>query len=206
MAVDHDAPAVDPPSDAEVGAFDYALETSLLQFAALTLVENGVTVNAQSFRLMRTDVASVRRSMESVTETVTATALSLTQVYEPVKARLETVAARHWTEAEAAWLQYFAFSRVQEELLEIRQLQTAMRIVRENARLIRAATCANLLEALKSRAEKSVASVLEHLEIQLHSDSSEERIAEFLERTDSIATRALGKLALLAVARSVAAS
>ena len=112
--------AANAPAEVDTSDFDYALETSLLQFAALMLVQNGVKVNAQTFRLTDADVDSIRRSEAIACNNVGQAAMSLVELYEPLKARLETIAARHW--AAEAWEQYGAISQLQDELLEIRRL------------------------------------------------------------------------------------
>lgn len=200
--VDRKAPPVPAPLTEEDRGFETAFETSLLHSAALTIVRNGAGVSPSAFRLDASDAETVRRTEAESREALRGEAARLKGLCEPLRARIETLAARAGdSEIAEAWERYGEVSDFQEELLEIVRLSEERGIIRANAEVFPAATCANLLDDLERLAERRMSPVAARFGIQLREGSAEERVVEFVQRMDGIAVAALGRLASLALGK-----
>ena len=224
-------------AEAKAGEFDHeafanALNTSVLRYAALQIVEAGVRVKPESFCLQATDLDSVRRAESAAARRLEEVFAELNRAAEPVAARIETTIARllkgelvivvagshvlELPQAKWSWECYSALSYSLEAVAGVRRRLQALRNIRSNLKLFRAAECANLLERLESealgmieavavRAAEAPSVVTFHegaptLQAQLIAPqgSAEERIEVFLSRFETLAARSLAQLAWLA--------
>jgi hypothetical protein len=164
----------------DANAYDSAVRTNLLHFAALIVRQSGVAVNPASFRLPAADIETIRQqeainrlNLNLALEHNRKAAGHIAQRIESAVARLLkgdlglAVATSHSTEIpnlRAAWGAYGVLSHLQDEVMEIRRFHFAVQIVRENARFFPTAVCANLIENLESRALSEIDKILEKTE------------------------------------------
>lgn len=224
---DADGDGVAPPK-LSAKAFEQALEMTLLHFAALTVVGSGVRVKPESFRLNQSDLASIREESALSTHNLDELTDQYNRSCKGIANRIETTIARLLRgdlavqagcqiavpDLKASWCAYGAISACQPDVIEIRRRLCAVRIVRQNARLFAAATCANLLRDLETGALSAIdriiargAEVLSAVSFDDHSaatvgsqltvtaGSATERIEAFLSRFDALASRSLAHLA-----------
>lgn len=199
--------------------FDALERRNLLQYAALRIAQCGVRVNPQSFELQGGEVGSIqaeetasRRELAALQERLRA---ATWKVGERLRGLREAVAS---SEFDTAWTTYEALSRFQGELDEIRRLRAAEAVARENARLVPAAVCANLLEELSSSADITIRRILAEAgdiapsvildprqpatlsgQLTVDAEGSGEKVDLFFDRASSMMSRALGQLSLTAL-------
>lgn len=210
-------------------AWDEALETNLLHFAALTLAQSSVKVKPESFRLASAGLDRIREQERAsacvLLDVRDGYRLAAAPIAARMRAALRGLLAREigirvgeeWAgrvpDLSGASVAYIALSQAQEEVLEIRRLLCALRVVRANLSVIPAAVCANLIEELTGRGLAACEAIIERAKAkqcsvildpraeptlggQLSVDGpAVERVEQFVARYDTIAVRTLCQLA-----------
>jgi Zn-dependent protease with chaperone function len=160
----------------DAAAYDTALHTNLLHFAAVVVKQAGVAVNPMVFQLPAADLETIRRQ-ESITSYNMGLALqhnrrsskSIADRIEATVAQLlngdlgVAVPSSRATEIpnlKTAWDSYGALSQFQPEVNEIRRCNFALQVVRENTRLFHAGIFANLIEDIESKAMSEIGKIL----------------------------------------------
>jgi Zn-dependent protease with chaperone function len=217
-----------PEFDAD--SYDSAVRTSLLHFAALILAQAGTKVNPSSFQVPAADLSTIRREETASGRYLTEMLDQYRQTANGIAKRIESTVARLLSgefglaipadrnlslpDLRAAWSSYSVLSQLQDEIMEVRCHNFALQIVRENARLIHAGACANLIDELEtlalSRIEQAVARTREipaaitfdpalastvGAQITPNDSLRTDQIRSFLSRVDMMSTRALSELA-----------
>jgi len=167
---EQDAPSLD------AAAYDSAVQTNLLHFAALIVAQAGVRVNPQSFRLPDADLETIRNQESTTTDNLNLANEQKREATRHIASRIESTIAQLMSgemgvaiplnreaiipDIRAAWQSYGVLSNLEDEIMEIRHYSFALQIVRENAKLFPAAACANLIEDLETRALSTIDHVL----------------------------------------------
>jgi Zn-dependent protease with chaperone function len=218
-------PATTPYAKPEYDAarYDELTHTDLLQFSARTLSEKGVKIKPDAFRVSAGDWDTVRQEHAT-------TALLLTRMEDAFRkasagagARI-AAAARFYGRAGkpefcTAWDCFAALAEFHYPVREIKRHLAAASVVRANAPVISAATCAILLDALESFAVSQInlilakvdgtraCWILDHraeptLAAQLRPQltTRTESIQVFVSRFDGMAARALANVSWLTLA------
>lgn len=207
---------------------EQALEMNLLHFAALTVVGSGVRVKPESFRLNQSDLASIREESALSTHNLDELTDQYNRSCKGIADRIETTTARLLRgdlavnagcqipvpDLKASWCTYGTISACQPDVIQIRQLLCAVRIVRQNARLFAAATCASILQDLETGALSAIDRIIargaevpsavsfdDHAaatvgsQLTVTAGSATERIEAFLSRFEALSSRSLAHLA-----------
>jgi hypothetical protein len=163
------APSEDEPRGSfNAEAYEGAMRTNLLHFAALVMRQSGAAVDPSSFSLPAVDLESIRRQERTTTSDLTLALEEYRTSAARIAQRIESTVARlfnrelgiaaaenyeaHIPNLKSAWTSYGTLSQLQDEVMEIRRYQVAVQIVRLNARHFPAARCANLIDDLETRA------------------------------------------------------
>jgi Zn-dependent protease with chaperone function len=174
----------------DANAYDSAVHTNLLHFAALMVGRCGVRVNPASFQLPAGDLVTIQKQESITTHNLNLVHEHNRKLTEYLAQRIESSVAgllagdfgvaiptSHTAEIpdiRAAWRSYGVLSHMQDEVMEIRRCHFAAQIVRENARLFPAAVCANLIDDLETRAVSNMDKILEEtttIPATIHFDS-----------------------------------
>jgi hypothetical protein len=219
---------LEPSFDAN--AYDVAVQTNLLHFAALVIRQSGVAVNPASFRLTAGDFETVRQHESATTRNLSLALDEYRRSAAPIANRVESTIARLLNgefgiavsaarsrkipDIRVAWKSYGALCQFQDTVAEVRRLQVAMGVVRENARHFPAAACANLIVDLQTRASSEIERTVIALagvpttvqfdpalsstigpQLRGRGVTPDEDIRTFLGRADAMLARTLGQLA-----------
>jgi hypothetical protein len=156
-------PAKAPPTF-DTAAYDRAVDTSMLHYAALLIRQVGVGVPAKSFRLFSSDLATIReqesisrRYLQGVLDGYRQSTESLAEQIETTTARLLAgdlaFPAPEGSETsipdlERAWRSYVELSRHQDTVMEIRGQIFALGMVRASQGSLSESRCGDLFDEL----------------------------------------------------------
>jgi Zn-dependent protease with chaperone function len=160
----------------DASAYDAALHTNLLHFAALIVRRSGIAVNPKSFQLAAGDFETIQRTESISTRNMDLALEEYRRSSAHIARRIESTMAQLLNhdlavaispdrctdipDLRSAWKCYGALSQFQGEVMEVRMYGFAVQIVRENARLFPAALCANLIDDLETQALSEIDKIL----------------------------------------------